>query len=93
MNEVKITSNIWMAMTAFSLVLLVSTVLSYSYYIRKLQIDYQRFNVLAAKMNQGCANPDNQLATIQIGFNKNQVWSCTPFFKQRTAPKVADGRK
>ena len=89
----RISMNIWTAMVAFSVVSLIAVILSYSYYVQKLQTNYKQFQVLAAEMGQGCANPNNELATIQIGFNKNQVWSCTPFFKQNRAPKVPDGRK
>ena len=93
MNEVRITTNIWTSMTALSVVLLVYAVLSYSYYVKKLQIDYKRFTVFAAQMEKGCANPDNELATTKIGFPRGGIYSCTPFFRKRTAPKVADGRK
>jgi len=93
MNEVKVTFNIWVPATFLSLVCLIGLVLSYSYYVKALDYNLKRFTVLAAEMQRGCANPNNSLATIQIGFDKSQVWSCTPFFKQRTAPKVPDGKK
>ena len=93
MNEVKLTFNIWVPATFLSLVLLVGLILSYNYQIKALANAHERFKVRAAKMNDGCANPDNHFADMKIGFADKAFWTCTPYFKQRTAPKVPDGKK
>lgn len=54
-----------------------------------ISMHYQdkHWSTLFTEVAKGCANPDNHLATISIALDHNQAWSCTPFYKQRTAPK------
>ncbi len=55
-----------------------------------ISIYYQnkRWTTLYAEVTKGCANPDNHLATISIVLDHGQAWSCTPFYRQRVAPKA-----
>lgn len=61
--------------------------------MKMLELENKQWLMLYAKMQEGCANPDNQLAQTAIKFRENQQWNCTPYFKQRQAPKVPDAIK
>lgn len=50
--------------------------------------------ILYEEVSKGCANPDNNLATISIVLNHDQAWSCTPYYKQHrpVRAKVKPGK-